>query len=234
MNTARILLSALIVATLATSLPAWAETATTEAAASAPTTTPPKLSIDRDGVKVWTFKESGNPNMNYRATTVLDSTLVGAVALVMDTEHSSEWAPYTGKALIIERNDQAGTFLLRMDLEFPFPLKDRDVVVSGRLSQAPDGVVTIKNVAASDPRAPERSKYIRIDKYRGMWEFKPLGHHQVEVTVSGYADPNGALPHGIVNLFVQEQPFEMLRNMKTFVKAPKYQQATVTNIKEVQ
>ncbi|AXI03683.1 START domain-containing protein [Aquirhabdus parva] len=199
--------------------------------------TPQKLSIDRDGVKVWTYKEDGNPTMNFRATTVLDSTLVGAVAVVMDTDHSSEWAPYTGKALILDRNDQAGTFILRMDLDFPFPLKDRDVVISGRLSQAPDGVVTIKNDVTTDGRAPVRDKFIRIDHYQGLWQFKPLpktasGKPQVEVTVSGYADPNGMLPKSIVNLFVQEQPFEMLRNMKNYVKAAKYQQATVVGVKE--
>ena len=43
-----------------------------------------KLSINRDGVKVWTFKKPNNPIMNFRATTVLESTLSGAVALVMD------------------------------------------------------------------------------------------------------------------------------------------------------
>ncbi len=199
-------------------------------------TTPAKLVKDRDGVKVWTYKEAGNPTMNFRATTVIDSTLSGAVALVMDTEHSSEWAPYTGKATILERNDQTGAFLLRMELNFPFPLSNRDVIVSGRLSQAPDGVVTIKNVATTDPRAPVRPKFIRIEHYEGMWQFKSLGKvngkPQVEVTASGYADPNGMLPLGIVNMFVQEQPFEMLRNMHSYVKAPKYQQATVVGVKE--
>ncbi len=199
--------------------------------------TPQKLVVDRDGVKVWTYKEDGNPTKNFRASTILDSTLVGAVAVVMDTEHTAEWAPYTGKALILDRNDQSGVFTLRMDLDFPFPLKDRDVVISGRLSQAADGVVTIKNDITTDARAPVRDKFIRIEHYAGLWQFKPLpknasGKSQVEVTVSGYADPNGMLPKGIVNMFVQEQPFEMLRNMKNYVKAAKYQQATVIGVKE--
>ncbi len=196
-----------------------------------------KLAIDRDGVKVWTFKQAGNPIMNFRATTVLDSTLLGAVALVMDTDHSAEWAPYTGKALMLDRNDQAGTFTLRMDLDFPFPLSNRDVVVTGHLSQSADGVVTIKNVATEDARAPVRPHFVRVQHYEGLWQFKPLGKSasgkpQVEVTVSGFADPNGMLPLSIVNLFVQQQPFEMLRNMHDFVQAAKYQKATVVGVKE--
>ncbi len=226
----RLCCAALLTASTALGAHAYADTTT------APTV-PTKLVKDRDGVKVWTYKEPGNPTMNFRATTVLDSSLAGAVALVMDTDHSSEWAPYTGKATVIERNDQTGTFLLRMDLNFPFPLSNRDVVVSGHLSQSPDGVVTIKNVATTDPRAPVRDHFIRIEHYEGMWQFKSLGKvngkSQVEVTVSGYADPNGMLPLSIVNLFVQEQPFEMLRNMHNYVKAAKYQQATVVGVKEL-
>jgi hypothetical protein len=203
----------------------------------ADTQAPGKLSIDRDGVKVWTFKQTGNPIMNFRAT-VLESTLSGAVALVMDTDHSVEWAPYTGKALILDRNDAAGTFTLRMDLEFPFPLSNRDVVLTGHLSQAADGVVTIKNMSVEDPRAPIRPHFVRVQHYEGLWQFKPLGKSSsgkqlIEVTVSGFADPNGLLPLSIVNLFVQEQPFEMLRNMHSYVKAARYQKATVVGVKDL-
>jgi hypothetical protein len=197
-----------------------------------------KLSIDRDGIKVWTFKQSGNPIMNFRATTVLESTLSGAVALVMDTDHFAEWAPYTGKGLILDRNDPAGTFTLRMDLDFPFPLSNRDVVLTSHLSQAADGVVTIKNMSVEDPRAPVRPHFVRVEHYEGLWQFKPLGKSSsgkqlIEVTVSGFADPNGFLPLGIVNLFVQQQPFEMLRNMHNYVKNAKYQKATVVGVKEL-
>lgn len=204
----------------------------------ADTQTPAHLTIDRDGVKVWTFKERGNPSVNYRATTILDSTLSGAVALVMDTDHSAEWAPYTGKALVLDRNDQNSVVTLRMDLNFPFPLANRDVVLTSRMSQNADGVVTIKSDTIVDPRLPVRPKFIRIDQFQGLWEFKSLpknaaGKPQVEITASGYAAPNGLLPLVIVNLFVQQQPFEMLRNMKSYVKNPRYQHATVVGVKEV-
>jgi NOL1/NOP2/fmu family ribosome biogenesis protein len=197
-----------------------------------------KLTIDRDGIKVWTFKKSGNPIMNFRATTIIESTLSGAVALVMDTEHAAEWAPYTGKALVLDRDDQAGTFSLRMDLNFPFPLSNRDVVLTGHTSQTADGIVTIRNTSVEDPRAPVRPNFVRVQHYEGLWQFKPLGKtpsgkQLIEVTVSGFADPNGFLPLGIVNLFVQQQPFDMLRNMFNYVKAAKYQKAIVIGIKEM-
>lgn len=195
-----------------------------------------KLVINREGIKIWTYKVPNNPMLNFRATTELESTLSGAVSLVMDTEHASEWAPYTGEILILDRNDQAGTFTLRMDLDFPFPLSNRDVTLTSRLSQTVDGIVTIKNELIVDPRLPVRPNFIRIEHYEGLWQFKPIksesGKQTIEVTVSGYVDPRGLLPKSILNRLVQRQPFEMLRNMQSYVKAEKYQQATVVGVKE--
>jgi START domain len=196
-----------------------------------------KISIDRDGVKVWTFKKPNNPIMNFRATTVLESTLSGAVALVMDVDRSVEWAPYTGTVMILDPYEPGEAFSFRMNLNFPFPLSNRDVVLVSRLAQTADGVVTIKNKAVEDPRAPVRSNFIRIKNYEGLWQFKPLGKSAsgqplVEATVSGFADPNGNLPIGIANLFVKEQPFKMLRNMQKYVQAEKYQNASIAGVRE--
>ena len=204
--------------------------------AAAPTderNTPKKLVIDRQGVKVWTYQVDGNPSFNYRATTVLNSNLVGAVAAIMDTSYLHEWVPHTRRVQMLSRDDQAGTFTLLMEIDFPFPLKDRDVVVAGTMKQQPDGSVLIQNTAVADPRAPVRAKFIRITRYEGSWLVRPLSGTRTEVTTIGYADPAGSLPNAIVNMFVQQQPYLMLRNMKNVVQSARYQRAKLFNLKNI-
>jgi len=205
----------------------------------AETQPPEKLTIDRDGVKVWTFKKPGNAVVNYRARTVLESTLSGAVGLVMDTDHISDWATYIGNIRILDHINQNGEFKIRLDVDFPFPLSNRDVLLAGRMSQSADGTVSIIDRVVEDPRAPVRKNFIRLDRYEGYWTFKALpktatGKPQVEVTNGGYAYPNGMLPIFVVNMFVQEQPFQMLKNMQSYVKSVKYQKMTVEGVKEPQ
>lgn len=215
------------VATLC-SIQAWAEVQPQE-----------KLTIDRDGVKVWTFKKPGNAVVNYRARTVVESTLSGAVGVVMDTDHIAKWATYIGNILILDRVNQNGEFKIRLDVDFPFPLSNRDVVLAGRMNQNADGSVSIIDRVVEDPRVPIRKNFIRLDRYEGSWTFKTLpktaaGKPQVEVINSGYAYPNGLLPIFVVNLFVQEQPYQMLKNMQSYVKSSKYQKMTVEGVKEPQ
>ncbi len=189
---------------------------------------PEKLALDKRGIKVWTFQTANNPAFSYKAATIIDSNLSSVVALILDTGYLSQWVPYVGEVDVLDRDDKAGTFTLRMQMDFPFPLQDRDVVIKGKISQSADGTVTIKNQIVNDSRAPVRPKIIRITRYEGDWTIKPLAANKVLVSTTGFADPSGSIPLSVANRFVQQQPYEMLRNMKEQVK--RYQNATVSMV----
>lgn len=191
-----------------------------------------KLAIDKQGVKVWTFQIPNNPAFNYRASTEIDSNLGNVVALILDTGYLTKWVPYVSVVDVLDRDDTAGTFTIRMEMDFPFPLKDRDVVVKGKISQNPQGIVTIKNELATDKRAPVNPKLVRITRYEGEWVLKPLSANKVSVMTTGYADPGGNVPLSIANMFTEKQPFEMLKNMKEEVKKARYQPAKLPFLKD--
>jgi hypothetical protein len=191
-----------------------------------------KLAIDKQGIKVWTFQTPNNPAFNYRASTEVDNSLSSVVALILDTGYLTKWVPYVSVVDVLDRDDNAGTFTIRMEMDFPFPLKDRDVVVKGKISQTPQGIVTIKNELATDKRAPINPKLVRITRYEGEWVLKPLAANKVSVMTTGYADPGGNVPLSIANMFTQKQPFEMLKNMKEEVKKANYQAAKLPFMKD--
>lgn len=195
--------------------------------------TPKKLVIDRQGIKVWTYQVAGNPSFNYRATTTVSSNLVGTVATIMDTQYLKEWVPHTRRVELLESDEKAGTFTMLMEIDFPFPLNDRDVVFAGTIKQQPNGTVLIENHATTHPKAPIRSDFLRVTGYEGSWVLRPIDANHTEVTTVGYADPGGILPLAIVNMFVQQQPYLMLRNMKSVVQSPKYQHAKLYNLKNL-
>lgn len=193
--------------------------------------TPKKLVIDRQDIKVWTYQVADNPSFNYRATTTVQSNLVGTVAAIMDTQYLKEWVPHTRRVELLESDEKAGTFSMLMEIDFPFPLNDRDVVFAGTVKQQPNGTILIQNRATSHAKAPERSDFLRVNRYEGSWILRPIDATHTEVTTIGYADPGGILPIAIVNMFVQQQPYLMLRNMKSVVQSPKYQRSRLFNLK---
>ena len=182
-----------------------------------------KLSLNRNNIKVWTYQTENNPIIQYRAETTFDVPLERAVAVVLDVERTPQWVPYVGKAQMLSRDDKKGEFTLYMVLDFPFPLKDRDVVIKGKMSKDADGSISIKNNAIQNSY-PEQPDVVRLTKYTGDWTFQRLGNNKVKVITNGYADPAGSIPLSCVNMFVQQQPYQMLMKMKKEVNNPLYTQ----------
>ncbi len=172
-----------------------------------------KLSLNKNDIKVWTYRDATNAAMSYKAETTLNVPIEQAVALVLDVEHSSRWAPYVAKAEILSRDEKKGEFTLYMVLDFPFPLKDRDLVVQGRITKDAKGVIRIQNSAIATGKAIQPD-YVRLKRYQGNWTFQRLDATRVKVTTSGFADPEGAIPAKVANMFVEQQPYQMLQKMK--------------------
>ncbi|MFW1875319.1 hypothetical protein ACG9XQ_18645, partial [Acinetobacter baumannii] len=66
--------------------------------------------------------------------------------------------------------------------------------------------------------------------YEGDWTFQKLANNKFKVTTSGYADPAGASPLSFVNMFVQQQPYQMLLKMKREVMNPISEQPKLPEI----
>ena len=191
-----------------------------------------KLAINKNGVKVWTYQTPDNPAFSYRATTVLNTSLSSAVAVITDTKSLTQWVPYVSHVDVIERDADERNFILHMELDFPFPLQDRDVVVRGKITQAADGTVTIQNNAITDNRVPVKPNVVRLTHYEGDWTLRPLGPNKVEVSTTGFGDPGGLIPLAVANRFIQQQPYQMLGRMKNYVKNTRYQNAQLDFIRD--
>ncbi|MFW2150516.1 START domain-containing protein [Acinetobacter gyllenbergii] len=188
-----------------------------------------KLSLHRNNIKVWTYQTENNPIIQYKAETTFDVPLERAVAVVLDVERTPQWVPYVGKVQMLSRDDKKGEFTLYMVLDFPFPLKDRDVVIKGKMSKNADGSISIKNNAIQN-NYPEQPDVVRLTKYAGDWTFQKLANNKVKVTTNGYADPAGSIPLSFVNMFVQQQPYQMLMKMKKEVNNPLYAQPKLPDV----
>ena len=178
-----------------------------------------KLSINKNNIKVWTYQNSQNPVFLYKAETTYDTPFEKAVGLILDVDHAVKWVPYMGSIKVLSRDDKKGEFLLYMVLDFPFPLKDRDLVVQGKMIKDAQGIITIKNKAVGKAYA-KNPDYIRITHYEGDWAFQKLANNKVKVSTYGYANPEGSIPLTFVNMFVQQQPYQMLQKMKTELAKP--------------
>ncbi|MCL6231105.1 START domain-containing protein [Acinetobacter amyesii] len=179
-----------------------------------------KLTINKNNIKVWTYQNAQNPVFQYKAETSFDVPIEKAVSLILDVENAVNWVPYMGSVKVLSRDDQKGEFSLYMVLDFPFPLKDRDLVVQGKMRKDAQGIISIQNKAVKKGY-PINPNYVRLTDYEGDWTFQRLGNQKVKVSTYGYANPEGSIPLSFVNMFVQQQPYQMLQKMKVQLRKSK-------------
>ncbi|QOW51102.1 MULTISPECIES: START domain-containing protein [unclassified Acinetobacter] len=187
-----------------------------------------KLTINKNNIKVWTYQNAQNPVFQYKAETSFDVPIEKAVSLILDVENAVNWVPYMGSVKVLSRDDQKGEFSLYMVLDFPFPLKDRDLVVQGKMRKDAQGIISIQNKAVKKGY-PINPNYVRLTDYEGDWTFQRLGNQKVKVSTYGYANPEGSIPLSFVNMFVQQQPYQMLQKMKVQLGKSK----TVATVPEI-
>lgn len=191
------------------------------------------LATDKDGIRVWTREVPGSPLRAFKATMVVRSSLSGLINLIMDTDSAPRWVYRTDRIQVLKRDDVRGSFVIRVETDFPWPLSDRDVVVAGQVAQDErTGTVTILSRSVSGPEYPPHPSFVRMPDMEGTWIFRPLGAEMVEVTMVGRADPSGAIPPGIVNLIIHVTPFETMRAMRRMLADPRYQRIPVPLIRE--
>ncbi len=141
-----------------------------------------KLVLDKQGIRVWSYAIPGSPLHGFKAVTTVKSNLNSIVGLISDTEAASRWLYRTSEVETLRRNDENMSFVIRVVTDFPWPFKDREAVVAGRITQDPQTmIVRIDSNTVSG--FPTRQGNLNMPLVQGSWQFRPLGNGQVEITM---------------------------------------------------
>lgn len=193
-----------------------------------------KLILDKNNIKIWSYKVPKSPLSGFKATTTVKSSLSGLVSLITDTQNANRWLYRTNRIDVLARDDSQQFFTIRVITDVPWPLTDREALVDVRISQdAKTGRVRIdSNESVSANKYPVADCCLRMPMVKGYWLFKPVGNGLVEVTMSGHADPGGMIPKGLVNFLIQEHPYNTLQGLRRVIGDMSYQKTQYPHIVE--
>lgn len=194
-----------------------------------------KLILDKNNIKIWSYKVPKSSLNGFKATTTVKSSLSGLVALITDTQRASRWLYRTGSIDILARDDNQQFFTIRVITDVPWPFTDREALVDVRISQDPktNRVRIDSNESSNAAKYPIDECCLRMPMVKGYWLFQPLGNGLVEVTMSGHADPGGRIPAGLVNFLIQEHPYNTLQGLRRVIGDASYQKVQYPLIVEL-
>ncbi len=166
-----------------------------------------KLEKEKNGIKTysWDNPETGlkEIRIQFKAKIEIDH----AISYLRDPSAYPDWVYKCTEAYTLDRKAD-GARLYYSRLNFPWPLKDRDIVARSEVVRnLKDGAVAVR-ATALEGRVPEKEKIIRITYMESEWRFTPLDNGEVLLEYQLQSDPDGALPHWAINLAAAKGPYK--------------------------
>ncbi len=165
-----------------------------------------KLEIDRDGVQVYSYKESGSYNKIFKSVMNTDFTpsqIVGS--LVMDNnslDNCKEWIPECKELKVIEPYSdkmQGDVVLWTLEL-MPGLFKNREYLIKTHANEKSDTKVVTIDVMAGGNKIPLNNKTVRITHIHNRWQMTPLDNGHIELQLIQDFSMGGFFPNFLLNL----------------------------------
>jgi hypothetical protein len=214
MKTIQFVFTTVIIHTLIFLLPASAETRWEEV-------------LDRDNIQIWKRPVDGSEHDELKATTIVNARMEVIWELLCDTDSNKKWVENSEEARLIEPVDET-TVLGYLSVDLPWPISNRDMVVkSSATFDRENSRIVIKTTAVDNLIVPSRKGYIRVTEFFNEWILQYIKgqRENTRVIYKLRTNPAGNIPPFFVNLFVREQPYKTLTELKNMVTIPKYIEA---------
>jgi hypothetical protein len=171
---------------------------------------------DRDGVVIYSKKESNSKLMAFKGNTIVNMNLGKLLAVLRDVQTANEWDKNLRLKRTIEdiSDIQAHTYSI---VRMPWPFKDRDLVLDNKLyfDDKTKELVVIGN-SIDRPDYPTFKKYIRARINYAEVRFTPINENQVRISLQAHVDPMGSIPTWIVNWVQKDMPYDFIKNLEKF------------------
>lgn len=190
-----------------------------------------KLASKKEGIQIYTAAVPDSKVNAIRVECRLIARPSQIVALLMDVESAPKWIYHTKSCKLLKRVS-ASELYYYSEVSVPWPVENRDFVAHLTVNQdAKSKVVSIDGPAVSG-FVPVKSGIVRINNSKGKWIITPEADGQVHIEYTLHADPGGAIPAWMVNMFATEGPLQIFRQLKIQLEKPEYKHAQLAYIQD--
>ena len=187
------------------------------------------LRKNENGITVYTRYAEGSNLKEVKVVNVVNSSLTGLVALLLDVKNYPNWIYACSEASTLSTISEQEQFQHQVT-DVPWPVSDRDVVSHFKISQDKGTkIITVINAGEPD-RIPDKDGIVRVQHFQSTYRFTPLPDGKVKVEFELYVDPGGNIPAWLINANIVAAPFKTTEAM--IKQLPSYQNASISFIEE--
>ncbi len=171
-----------------------------------------ELKRSEEGISVYTRKLENDRYKEVKVTCETSGSAERLIEILQDVNRHKEWVHDTKTANILSRKSR-DTLLYYTEVELPWPISNRDLVV--QLSYLRVSATVLKIEAKSFPEMlPQKPQLVRIPYSRGLWNVVSLPGNRLKIEYEFIVNPGGSLPAWLVNYTASTGPLNTFKKLK--------------------
>ncbi len=171
-----------------------------------------ELKKNKNSVRVWTKKAPGYTLKQYRAACLINADADSVYNFIIDFDKRTSWYSDNTICKVLHKSGNS-EFIVYYAYGAPWPVDDRDIISKSMCNKEPDGSYLIQHSAIAN-YIPREKNYVRIEKATGLWKIRQVDENTTEVFMEGKSNAGGNVPEWLANMFVEDNPFKSLTNLK--------------------
>ena len=178
-----------------------------------------EISKKKDGIEVYTKDAPGWPIKAYLARGMIEKPFADVVKYMYAIDRRKEWvADCTVSDVINKKGNEE--FIVHFVIDTPWPTQDRDMVVKIIVDKTTEKDAVFFRFISMPNYIPKKEEYIRIQKAIGYWKVRKVNETRTEISSEGKSTTGGDIPTWVSNLFVTDNPFQSIKNIREILEAP--------------
>lgn len=184
-----------------------------------------------DHIEVYHHYADSSRVPELKITLEAETSISGAVSVINDAEHFSEWVYACESSRVIETQGP-GQYLYHTRSDFPLWFDDRDFVLAATTRQDPRTLTVYLDARAIPQYLPPIEGVVRVQKAFSRWTVRPLEAGRVHITYYLFADAGGSIPAWLTRAAINVGPVQSLKLFLERVESPFYQRLRLPYIQE--
>jgi len=188
-----------------------------------------KLVKERSNISVFTRHATNSKYKEVKILGRIKCEMAELVAALEDVDAHVDWVNRTMESKVIDKQSET-EFLYYVSTDFPYPARDRDVVIYYKREHQKDTGVVFTTSEAKPESIPEVKGLIRIDVFSSTYKLTPNADGIIEIEYFLKVSPAGRIPAWMVNLGITKGPIETMESLFELVHSGKYADTKVVGL----
>lgn len=186
-----------------------------------------ELVKNRNEISVYVKIDEDSKMTGFQAISNINAPIELLHEILMDIPSYTKWFGKCKSIQILE-NYSDNHFLVYYIVSVPWPVTDRDLVAEVNFTIDPEKhfeTVTVKGISKKE-FILKNNKYIRMVYFSGKCTLTRIDKNTTRVIYTVLADIGGNIPIKISNVFLKNQPYNIIKGLKEMCKNKKYRYVT--------